>query len=218
MTPRISSVNVGAPAEHSWLGRTVRTAIFKQPVAGPVAARGVNLQGDEQADRDVHGGHDKAIYAYAAEDIAWWGEGLGPAAFGENLTLSGVDTAALVVGERWRVGSALLEVRQPRLPCHKLGLRMRDRHFPRRFAIADRPGAYLAIVGEGVLQAGDEVRVIQRPAHGVTVGLIARAYHHDRDLAAHLLAAPELPEGWRAWAQDVIRRKDSHGPAHALSG
>lgn len=207
MLARIVSVNVGAPAEHAWLGRVVRTAIFKDPVNGPVAARGANLDGDAQADLRVHGGHDRAVYVYAAEDTDWWseqlGHRLGPGALGENLTLAGVDTAALVVGERWRVGTAVLEVRQPRLPCFKLGLRMGDRHVPRRFAAADRAGAYLAIVAEGVLEAGDEVQVEHRPSHGVTVGLIARAYHHDRGLAPRLLAASELPSGWREWARDV---------------
>ncbi len=204
MRGRLDAVNVGVPAEHSWLGRMVRTAIFKAPVAGPVAARADNLSGDEQADRSVHGGRDKAVYAYASEDITWWSQQLerplGPGAFGENLTLSGVEVNTLVVGQRLRIGTVLFEVRQPRLPCFKLGLRMGDRHVPRRFAAADRPGAYLAIVEEGTLQAGDEVHLGHQPSHGVTVGMIARAYNHDRGLAPRLLAAPSLPEGWRAWA------------------
>lgn len=199
---RVASVNTGQPTEYQWLGSTVRTAIFKQPVAGRVWARGTNLDGDEQANREVHGGADKALYAYAAEDTAWWGEQLGPGAFGENLTLAGVPVTDAEVGERWRVGSALLEVRQPRIPCAKLGLRMGDRHFPRRFAAADRPGAYLGIVEEGELGAGDPVVVEHRPGHGVTVGLIARAYHNDRTLAPRLLAAPELSDDWRAWAAE----------------
>jgi MOSC domain-containing protein YiiM len=197
---RVVSVNVGQPAEYEWLGSIVRTAIFKEPVSGRVQARGFNLAGDEQANREVHGGADKAVYAYAAEDAAWWDRQLGPGAFGENLTLAGVPVTDALVGERWRIGSALLEVRQPRVPCAKLGLRMGDRHFPRHFAAAGRPGAYLAILQEGELGAGDPVVVEHRPGHGVTVGLVARAYHSDRTLAPRLLAAPELPAEWHEWA------------------
>ena len=107
----------------------ITTAIWKEPVAGRVPVRGVNLDGDDQADRTVHGGPDKAIYAYAAEDIAWWAErrgaDLGPAPFGENLTTIGVDVSDARIGERWAIGSTLLEVRQSRMPCFKLGLRHR---------------------------------------------------------------------------------------------
>lgn len=200
----ISAVNVGGPAEHEWLGHAVTTAIFKYPVSGRVAIAGVNITGDDQADRDVHGGPDKAVYAYAAEDTQWWearlGRPLGPGAFGENLTTRGLDLTGAVVGERWRVGSAILEVSQPRLPCFKLGLRMADRHFPRRFAAAVRPGAYLRILGEGHVGAADTVEVVSRPAHGVTVGMVSRAYFDDRSLVTRLLSAPELPKSWLDWA------------------
>jgi MOSC domain-containing protein YiiM len=201
------AVCVGRPAAHEWLGKLVRTAIFKEPAAGRVAARGGNLEGDEQAFA-AHGGPDKAVYAYAAEDSAWWaaqvGRSLEPGAFGENLTLRGVDVTGAAVGERWRVGDALLEVREPRLPCLKLGLRLGDRRLPPRFARAGRPGAYLAIVEEGDLGAGDAVTVAHRPAHGVTVGLVAQAYHRDRGLAPRLLDARELPAGWRRWAEGIM--------------
>lgn len=204
MSGTVLAVRVGLPAEHAWLGRTVRTSIFKQPVAGRVAAAGANLAGDAQADRTVHGGPDKAVYAYAAEDLVWWSAELdrevGPGAMGENLTLSGVDVSGAVVGERWQVGSAVLEVRQPRLPCFKLGLRMGDRRFPPRFLRAARPGAYLAIRAAGEIGAGDPVVVAHRPAHGVTVGVLAAAYAGDRGLAPALLAAPELTDDWREWA------------------
>jgi MOSC domain-containing protein YiiM len=201
----VLAVSVAAPAEHRWLGRTIRTSIFKQRVTGPVAARGVTLEGDEQADRDVHGGPDKAVYAYAAEDLDWWSGELErpvePGSMGENLTLAGIDVSAAVVGETWRVGGVVFEVRQPRLPCLKLGLRMGDRLFPQRFSRALRPGAYLAIRQEGELATGDEVAVIDRPGHGVTVGLVAAAYHRDRGLATSVLDAPQLTEDWRRWAR-----------------
>ena len=120
VAPRVASVNVGAVRTVAWRGGEVTTGIWKEPVVGPVAVRGVNLAGDDQADRSVHGGPDKAAYAYAQEDTAWWagqlGRALGPGAFGENLTTSGLDLTNAVVGERWAVGSAVLEVSQPRVP------------------------------------------------------------------------------------------------------
>jgi MOSC domain-containing protein YiiM len=201
---RVVSVNVGQPREIEWLGELARTSIWKSPVAGRVAVRGVNLSGDDQADRTVHGGPDKAIYSYAQEDEAWWAQQLGrpveEGTFGENLTLVEVDVTHAVVGERWEVGSTLLEVSQPRVPCWKLGLRMNDPAFPPIFAAAGRPGAYLRIIREGDIGAGDAVRVISRPAHGITVGDVAHIYHHDRAQAARLLDVPELGGGYREWA------------------
>lgn len=207
MHGRLESVNVGSARTTEWNGRTVRSAIWKAPVAGTVAVRGVNVAGDDQGDRAVHGGIDKAVYAYAAEDYRWWagqlGRELDPGTFGDNLTVSGLDLGAAVIGERWQVGSAVLEVSQPRTPCFKLGMRMGDRAFPRRFAKATRPGAYLRIVREGEVRAGDPLTVAHRPTHGVTVGLVAHAYHHDRTRADALLAAPQLAGGWRDWARSV---------------
>src|SRR3954465_16009975 len=144
--PTVESVNVGEPRSVDVNGHTVLTAIWKYPVAGRVAVRGVNLDGDDQADRSVHGGPDKAVYAYAREDIDRWeaelGRSLGAAPFGENLTTEEVDVSGAVVGERWRIGTALLEVAQPRLPCYKLALRIGEPRFLRSFAEASRPGAY----------------------------------------------------------------------------
>jgi MOSC domain-containing protein YiiM len=204
MAPRLLSINVGRPRIVPRGTGTVETAIWKHPVAGPVAARGVNLDGDDQADRTVHGGPDKAIYAYAGEDTAWWegelGRTLGPGAFGENLTVVGLDLSAMEVGQRWRVGSAALEVSQPRLPCFKLGLRFGDPRMLRRFARAGRTGTYLRIVEEGVLEAGDAIEVGPAPGHGVSVALIADAYLHDHALAARMLEAPQLAADWRKWA------------------
>jgi MOSC domain-containing protein YiiM len=178
----------------------------------PVA--GVNLAGDDQADRRFHGGPDKAAYAYAREDYDWWSRELDrplePGTFGENLTVEGLDVTASVVGERWAIGSALLEVAQPRTPCWKIGARMDDPDFPVWFAAAGRPGAYLRIVSEGDVGAGDAVEVVERPAHGLTVGEVARIYHGDRARCAELLQAPELAEEWRAWVAERL------GGAHTL--
>jgi MOSC domain-containing protein YiiM len=207
----VVSVNVGGVRTVMLGERPVRTAIWKAPVEGPIQLRGVNLDGDDQADREVHGGPDKAVYAYAAEDLAWWAARLGrpvaPGTFGENLTTRGVDLTSVLVGERWSVGSAVLEVTQPRVPCFKLGIRMGDRHFPAAFAGAGRPGAYLAIVAKGDLRAGDPIRVVSRPAHDVTIGLVDRAYHSDHRLAERLLTAPQLPESWARWALRVVERQ-----------
>jgi MOSC domain-containing protein YiiM len=148
---QVTSVNVGAPRQVRWHGRTVTTAIWKYPVDGRVPAVGVNIDGDDQADRRVHGGPTKAIYAYAVEDYQWWAEQLGSPLLagtsGENLTVAGVDLRAAVVGERWHVGTTTVRVTEPRIPCFKLGIRMGDASFVDRFADAARPGTYLAIAG-----------------------------------------------------------------------
>lgn len=144
----------------------MRTGIFKEPVDGPVRASGSSLEGDLQADRRVHGGEVKAIYAYAREDYDWWERELGrelpPGTFGENLTVRGIDVTGAETGERWRVGSALLEITEPRLPCFKLGVKMGDNRFLKRFTAAGRPGKYLRIVEEGELRAGDAVEIAPR--------------------------------------------------------
>lgn len=179
ISPRVASVNLGRAADLQLARKVVRSAIVKSPVAGRVAARGVNLEGDEQGDRANHGGESQAVYAYAAEDAAWWskqvGRELGPAAFGENLTTEGIDVNAARLGERWRIGSVELTVTAPRIPCAKLAARMRDPRFVRRFAQAGRPGAYFAITREGELGAGDAIEVTFRPDHEVTVALVATA-------------------------------------------
>jgi MOSC domain-containing protein YiiM len=214
MAARVISVNVGLPREIEWLGKRDTTAIWKAPVEGRVPVADVNLAGDDQADRRFHGGPDKAAYAYAREDYDWWSRELDrplePGTFGENLTLEGLDVTAAVVGERWAMGSALLEVAQPRTPCWKIGARMDDPDFPVWFAAAGRPGAYLRIVSEGDVGAGDAVEVVERPAHGLTVGEVARIYHGDRARCAELLQAPELAEEWRAWVAERL------GGAHTL--
>lgn len=183
----------------------MRTGIWKRPVEGPVLAQGVNLAGDEQADRKVHGGADKAVYAYAREDTEWWeaelGRELAHGTFGENLTLRGMDAGGALVGERWRVGGALLEVSEPRLPCFKLGVKMGDNRFVKRFAAALRPGCYLRIAEAGELTAGDAVEVVERPRHDVTIRDLARTFLFEKDKAPALLAAPALSPGWRDWAE-----------------
>jgi MOSC domain-containing protein YiiM len=204
---RLASVNVGRPAQLSVRrGRPLMSAIGKRPIEGRVRVAGVNLEGDDQADRRVHGGPDKAVYAYAAEDAAWWAAELGrevaPGLFGENLTTRGVDVSGAVIGERWRIGSVELEVAQPRLPCAKLGLAFGDPLMVKRFAEARRPGAYLRIVREGELGAGDAIEVGPRPAHGVTVRMVSEAVLLDETLLGAAAAAPELPPSLAGWMRE----------------
>jgi MOSC domain-containing protein YiiM len=203
---RIVSINVGRAAEiGTRRGHPVRSAIGKATVAGPVRIEGASVAGDEQADRTVHGGPDKAVYAYAMEDYIWWSRALGrdlpPGTFGENLTVEGVEVRGALVGERWRAGTALLEVCQPRLPCFKLQMRVGEPGFVRRFAEASRPGAYLRILAPGEVQAGDELEVLERPAHGVTVARVSDAIQLEKTPAAlrAVLAAPALPDGLAQW-------------------
>jgi MOSC domain-containing protein YiiM len=207
---RVLSVNVGTVREFEYRGRPAKSAIWKSPAAGRVAARGVNLGGDDQADRKAHGGPDKAVYAYAVEDARWWEQEIGrPFAygeFGENLTTEGIEVNSALVGERWEIGTTILEVSEPRIPCWRLGVRMNDRTFPRRFAEAMRPGAYLRIVVEGSVGAGDEIRVVERPGHDLTIRDVSRIYTRDRDEVERLLAVPQVSESWRRWATDFLQR------------
>src|SRR4051794_5193506 len=203
----LESVNVAQPRQLSVRrGRPLMSAIAKARVEGRVRVAGINVEGDRQADLRVHGGPDKAVYAYAAEDIAWWSRALDrplpPGMFGENLTVSGIDVSGAVVGERWVIADVELEVCQPRLPCAKLGLRFGDPGMVKRFGEARRPGAYLRIVREGTVGAGDAIEVRDRPEHGVTVALVSAAILLDERLLARAAAAPELPAALAGWMRE----------------
>jgi MOSC domain-containing protein YiiM len=167
--------------------------------------RGVNLDGDGQADRRLHGGPDKAVYAYATEDYEWWSAQLGhpvdAGTFGENLTTTGLDLGALTIGSRWHVGSTVLEVAQPRQPCFKLGMRMGDADFVEHFGAAGRPGAYLRIVDEGDVGAGDEITVHAR-ADGIRVLELASVTAGVGAAFLRRVADDDaIPESWRDWAR-----------------
>jgi MOSC domain-containing protein YiiM len=207
---KVLSVNVGRPREFEYNGRPAESAIWKSPVSGRIAARGVNLDGDDQADRKAHGGPDKAAYAYAIEDTRWWEQELGRCLaygqFGENLTTEGIDVNDAIIGERWKIGSAVFEVSEPRVPCWRLGVRMNDEMFVRRFTEGLRPGAYLRIIEEGDLGAGDEIRVIHRPDHDLTIRDVFRIYTRDRDEVGRLLTVLGMSESWRTWAENSLRK------------
>ena len=223
---KVLSVNVGTAREFEFNGRPARSAIWKSPVVGRIAARGVNLAGDDQADRKAHGGPDKAVYAYTVEDYRWWeariGRALAYGEFGENLTTEGIDVNDALVGERWAVGTAVLEISEPRIPCWRLGVRMNDPVFPRRFTEALRPGPYLRIVVQGDVGAGDEIRFVERPDHGLTVRDVFRIYTRDRGEARRLLTIPGMSESWQRWARDVVQKASAAAPgcceATAASG
>lgn len=211
MPARVLSVSVGRPREFDYHGRPARSAIWKAPISSRVAARGVNLAGDDQADRQAHGGPDKAVYAYAVEDARWWegelGRALEPAQFGQNLTTEGVEVNDALVGERWAIGSAVFEVSEPRIPCWRLGVRMNDPTFIRRFTEALRPGAYMRIVTEGDVGAGDAIEIVSKPDHDLSVRDVFRIYTRDRGECGRLLEVPQMSAAWRRWAQEMLDRK-----------
>lgn len=207
--PTVISVNVGRPREAEWAD-IGRTAIHKSPVTGPVACRVLGLDGDQVANTRHHGGHDQAVYAFAREDLDRWADELGrpipDGAFAENLTTRGLDVNAAVLGERWRIGTALLEVASIRIPCSNfkswMGLTGYDNaRWVKRFTAEARPGPYLRVLEEGALQAGDEIVVEHRPEHGVTVSVMFRALTTDRALLPRLLAVDGLVAEARAKAE-----------------
>lgn len=204
---RLESVNVGAIREVEHNGRTITTGIFKSPTSEPQMITGVHVGADEQADTEAHGGPDKAVYAYAAEDYAWWqGElerSIDPGLFGENLLTSGIDVSGARVGDRWHIGDAVLEVSEPRVPCFKLSIAVGAPRFQQRFGAANRPGAYLRIVGDGLVKAGDSVEVRPTTEESISVTTINEIYHGERERAGELLDIPALSDAWKRWAREA---------------
>lgn len=201
MTASILSVNIGQPTWAEWVGEDRATGIDKRPVAGAVRLEPLGVEGDHVLDTSAHGGVDQAVYAYASEDAAWWAESLGrevrPGNVGENLTTVGIDLNDCVVGERWRVGTALLEVSRPRIPCSVFAGFWGVPDLVRRFTERARPGTYLRVVTPGSVQAGDSIEVAHRPEHGVTIDVVFRALTLEPALLPRLLDAPQLPAGLR---------------------
>jgi MOSC domain-containing protein YiiM len=204
---RILSVNVGLPREVAKGNDLVRTGIFKAPIPGRVLLRRLNLAGDAQADLSVHGGPDKAVYAYPIENYAYWreqlpGRELPFGIFGENLTLEGLRDDAVHIGDELRLGSARLVVTQPRLPCFKLGIRFGDPEIVARFLASNRPGFYLAVLQEGEVGAGDLVDVVHEDDNRLTVTELFRVMIHDksnREVMQRALRVRHLA--------DVLRKK-----------
>lgn len=197
---RVVSVNVGMPKTRIWKGRYVSTAIFKDPVPGRVALRRENLDGDAQADLTVHGGPDKAVYAYPSEHYEYWraelpGVDLPPGVFGENLTTEGLIEDSVHIGDVFRVGTARLVVTQPRQPCFKLGLRFNDPSMVKRFVAGGRPGIYFAIAEIGEVGPGDPIERVSEDENRVSVvelnGLIFD-HRADPDTIRRALKVPAL--------------------------
>lgn len=207
---RVIAVSVGLPRSVTWRGKTVETGIWKSPVAGRVAIVGHNLGGDRQADLTVHGGADKAVYAYPSEHYPWWrgelsGVELPWGAFGENLTIEGLREDRVRIGDRFRIGSAELMVTQPRMPCFKLGIKFDRPQIVKEFLRSERSGFYFTVVREGEVGAGDAIEVTGQDEGGLTVTDIVRLYvadEPDQELLRRASELAALPESWRKHFRD----------------
>jgi MOSC domain-containing protein YiiM len=208
---KLLSVNVGLPREALWMGKLVRTSIFKAPVKGRVRVAPLNLSGDEQSDLSVHGGADKAVYAYPSEHYPFWHKELPDmdlpwAMFGENFTTEGMLEHAVHIGDRVKIGSAEFVVTQPRMPCYKLAIRFGRLDIVKRFLLSGRTGFYFAVLQEGEVAAGDSIELLARDEHGVTVADIVNLYTADaanQGLLRRVSELPALPAGWR----DYFRKR-----------
>jgi MOSC domain-containing protein YiiM len=198
-------VNVGVPREVVWLGKTVVTGIFKDPVDFPVMLRTMNLEGDRQADLSVHGGVAKAVYAYPEEHYGFWrgelpGMDLPPGMFGENFTTRGLSEETVHAGDRFRMGEAEVVVTQPRLPCFKLGIKFRRSDIIRRFLESGRTGFYMAVLRGGMVGAGDSVELLSADPQCVSIADLVRMHlpgEKDPDVLRRARNVEALPESWK---------------------
>jgi len=210
----VISVNVGLPREVMWKGKTVTTGIFKEAVRGPVALDALNFAGDRQADLKVHGGPDKAVYVYPVEHYDYWrgelpGVALPFGSFGENLTVEGLFENEINIGDRFRIGTAELVVRQPRLPCYKLAVKFQRDDIIKRFLDSRRTGFYFAVTREGEVGAGDQIEILSRDPNRVTVPDIVRLYlngDEDPDGLARAANVDALPDNWKSHFADHLER------------
>ena len=217
MVPRVLSVNVGLPRDVEWHGRIVRTSIWKGPVEGSIRVTSLNLDGDRQSDLSVHGGREKAVYAYPIEHHEYWkrelpGQDLPWGAFGENFTTEGLLEPDVRIGDRLRIGTAEFQVTQPRMPCFKLGIRFGRDDMVKRFLRSGRCGFYLSVLREGQVARGDEIELGGRGDHDVTVADIAALYARDMDnvdLMRRAISVPALPEGWKEYFRDRLFEPDA---------
>lgn len=214
---RVVSVNVGLPREVIWQGQTVRTSIYKDPVAGRVWARRLNLDGDRQSDLTVHGGAEKAAYVYPSEHYDFWREELPGVdlpwgSFGENITSEGLDESSIRIGDRLTIGSAEFVVTQPRTPCFKLAIRFGRLDMIKRFLRSGRTGFYLSVSREGELAAGDAIRLVPSEGPAVTVAEIVSLYTVDeskQELLRRASGLAALPKGWRDYFRERLWEPDS---------
>ena len=213
---KIISVNVGLPRLALRNDEPVSTGIFKEPVAGRVMMRTLNLDGDRQADLSVHGGPQKAVYVYPSEHYDFWKQELPDmdlswGIFGENLTTTGLLETEINIGDKFRVGTGEVMVIQPRMPCYKLGIRFGRADIIKRFLNSERSGFYLSVLKEGEVGAGDEFQLLEKNTSGVRVVDVTRLYSsekHNADLLRRAIATEALPESWREYFQKRIERRE----------
>ena len=202
---RLVSVNVGMPQDVEWRGRTVRTAVWKEPVDGPVTARRLNLDGDGQGDLAGHGGEHRAVFVYQLDSYRHWQTELSRddfvhGQFGENFTVDGLADDEVCIGDRYRIGAAEFEVTQPRVTCYRVGIRMDDPRIPALLVSHRRPGFYLRVLREGAVRAGDEIVQVAAGPEAVTVAEVDGLLYlpgHQRDQLARALRVPALSAGWK---------------------
>jgi MOSC domain-containing protein YiiM len=212
---KLVSINVGLPREIAWRGKLVTTGIFKQPITGPVMVRTLNADGDQQADLSVHGGIDKAIYAYPAEHYEYWcgelpGVDLPWGMFGENFTIDGLRDDSVYIGDRYRIGEVELAVTQPRLPCYKLGIRFGRADMVKKFLASRRTGFYFAVIKEGIVTAGDPIEFIGRDQQEISVADITRVYAFEKDdlgTIQQAMSVEALPESWKGYFRHQIEKQ-----------
>ena len=206
---KLISVNIGLPRVIMNNGEPITTGIFKEPVAGRVMLRTLNLDGDRQADLSVHGGASKAAYAYPSEHYEYWKQEfpemkLPWGMFGENFTTAGLFEIELNIGDKFEVGSAVVMVTEPRLPCYKLGIKFGRADIVRRFLASERTGFYFAVLQEGDVGVGDQIKLVERNKHGVKTNDITRLYtreKHNVGLLRRAIEVEALPEGWKSYFQ-----------------
>lgn len=214
---KLVSVNVGLPREADWHGRSVRTSIWKNPVEGPVRVGALNLEGDKQSDLSVHGGADKAVYAYPSEHYSYWRRELPSmelpwGAFGENFTTQGLLEEKVQIGDRFRIGSAEFVVTQPRMPCFKLGIRFGRPDMLKHFLRSGRTGFYLSVLHEGQVAAGNSIDYVAGEKPGVAVSDIVSLYTTDaenQELLRQVSQLPALPELWRDYFRKRLWEPDA---------
>lgn len=202
---KLLSVNVGRPQLVMRNGESVSTAIYKKPVVGRVVLRTLNLDGDRQADLSVHGGPTKAVYFYPSEHYAFWqaefpGMDLQPGMFGENFTTLGLSEQETNIGDKFRIGAAVVMVTEPRMPCYKLGIRFGRVDVIKKFLVSGRSGFYCSVLQEGEVGAGDRIQLIERTQDRVRVSDITRLYSSEKHSVEMLQLAIELealPESWK---------------------
>jgi MOSC domain-containing protein YiiM len=208
-TGRVQTYEYQANAD--FRGRTWQTAFFKAPVAGSLQFGDLGVAGDEQADRENHGGLDKAVLAYSANHYGYWRETLGLAdmgygAFGENLTIDGSEESTVCIGDRWQAGEVLFEVSQPRQPCWKLGRRWQIVDLPKQVIQNGRSGWYLRVLNPGALVAGTAIELVSRPRPNWTIARASRLLYHEPDNVAGLKQLADVPELSRAWREELLER------------